>query len=284
MMKTIKKYLCLLHIITMLFTLIACEQSTYSGNKGEEKITAKMSENFVSAESVKDDGFDNYQILQGLLDEGNSIYLPQGKFYVSKPLKLKNAQIEGSGFSATTLYTDSDSPIIEADGQFRVSDMTLYNSAVTGKEKEGEKVIICLGQNGGVTEGSIIRNLCFKTCGTAIYEAEDATPSQGLTVDTIEYTNISFRGVDFQSNGRKNIRFLNNYMGRIGNNITDFAEYGLRFTGKDENLRIDQLNLEHFRANTPLYIADSENFEITSRLLKALDVRVKLPLLEQTFV
>ena len=227
MMKTIKKYICFALLAVILFTFSACNQDgPIGGESGEGTVINKMSEDFVSADSVRENKFDNYEILQGILDAGKSIYLPQGKFYVSQPLKLKNAQIEGSGFNATTLYTDSDLPIIEADGHFRVSDMTLYNAAVTGKEKEGEKVVISLGQNGGVTEGSIIRSICFKTCGTAIYEAKDAVPSQGLTVDTIEYTNISFRGVDFQSNGRKNIRFINNYMGKIGTNVTDFAEYG----------------------------------------------------------
>ena len=70
-------------------------------------------------------------------------------------------------------------------------------------------MLISLGKNGGVTEGSLIRNIKFGECGTSIYEAEDATPTKGLSIDTIECTKVVFVAMDFQSSGRINNHISN---------------------------------------------------------------------------
>jgi hypothetical protein len=132
-MKTFRNILFYILSIAIIISLAACKEE-----KGEKKVIEnKMSVDFVAADSVglKQGGFDNSEILQKLIDEGKSIYLGDGDYYLSKTVKLKNAQIIGTASTRTSLYGDGDYTLIEADGQFVLSDMRLYNSSVDGSEK-----------------------------------------------------------------------------------------------------------------------------------------------------
>lgn len=269
-MKTIKNILFYILSIAIILSLVACKEE-----KEETKVIEnKMSVDFVAADSVglKQGGFDNSEILQKLIDEGKSIYLGDGDYYLSKTVKLKNAQIIGTASTRTSLYGDGDYTLIEADGQFVLSDMRLYNSSVDGSEKVGDKVLISLGQNGGAVEGSKIRCIEFKECGTAIYEAEDATASYGIDIDTIEYSKVSYAGMDFRSIGRKNNHIANIYMGSSGEKVTEFAEVGARFIGKEENLKIDQFNVEHFRAETSIWFDGISGLDVSTIHIEGMDI------------
>lgn len=271
-MKNIKRFLYLALSFVMIVLISACKGDNSKMKK--VAVNNKMSGDFVQADvaGLKQGGVDNYETMQKLLDDGKSIYLGDGSYYVSKTIKLKNAQLIGTASTKTSIYGDGDYTLIEADGQFLISDISIYNNAVDGSEKQGDKVLISLGQNGGVTEGSMIRCVNFGSAGTAIYEAADAVPTQGLDIDTIEYTRVSFAGMDFQSEGRKNNHIGNVYMGAIGDRATEVAEVGARFCGSEDNLKIDQFNVEHFSAETSIYFDGVTNLDISTVHIEGMDI------------
>lgn len=268
-MKNIKRILCLALSLCMVCLFVACKKET------KKATVNKMATELVHADSIglKQGGkVDNYETMQKTLDEGKSIYLGDGSYYVSKTIKLKNAQIIGSATGRTSLVAKGDYTLIEADGQFVIKDLKMLNSAVDGSEKQGDKVLVSLGKNGGATEGSMIRCVQFAECGTAIYEAKDATPTQGLDIETIEYTKVSYAGMDFQSKGRKNNHIGNVYMGANGSCVTDVAEIGARFCGSEENLKIDQFNVEHFRAEINLLFDGVKNLDVSTIHIEGMDI------------
>ncbi len=255
-------------IISMLL-LGGCNQK-----EENEAVNNTMSTEFVYAEEIDvlPDSGDCSDKVNKVLKEGKSIYFGAGKYEFSKSIELKNAQIIGAGSTYTNLVATGNEPLIKADGCFAVKDLSASNQKTDGSEKQGERVIFCLGTNGGVTEGSQIMCVGFGKCGTGIYEPEDAKPSNGLVVDTTEFSKVSYAGVELLSNGRKDNRISNMYVGAIGEALNDYANVGVRIAGSEENLTVDQLNVEHFRAQTSIEFSGVKNIDVSSIHIEGMDI------------
>ena len=274
-MKNIKKTVCLIVGAAMLAALVGCNNFLDTGAKKVKKITEnKMSENFVSTSElgIQPNDKNCSDKINKAISEGKSIYFETGIYYFDEPILLKNAQLIGTGPTGTCLVANTEKALVEADGCFAIKDLQLSSRCVDGKEKQGEKVLLQLGKHGGVTEGSVVSRVQFGDCGTGVYEAADAVATKGISVDTVEFSNISYAGFDFMSNGRKNNRISNAYIGRIGKGKNDFANVGARFAGKEENLALDQINVEHFRAETSLLFDGVKNLDVSSVHIEGMDI------------
>ncbi len=263
-----KRLIALFCIISIL-ALGGCNQK-----EENEVVNNTMSNEFVYAEEigVLPDNGDCSDKVNEALKEGKSIYFDSGKYEFSKSIELKNAQIIGVGSTFTSLIAIGDEPLIKADGCFTVKDLSVSNQKTDGTEKQGERVLFCLGTNGGVTAGSQIMCVGFGKCGTGIYEPKDAKPSKGLVVDTTEFSKVSYAGVELLSSGRKDNRISNMYIGVIGETINDSANVGLRIAGSEENLIIDQLNVEHFRAETSVELSGVKNIDVSTIHIEGMDI------------
>lgn len=263
------KRLVAIFCIISLLTLVGCNQK-----EENEVVNNTMSTEFVYAEDigVLPENGDCSDKVNKALKEGKSIYFDTGKYEFSKSIELKNAQIIGVGSTYTSLIATGDEPLINADGCFVVKDLLTSNQKTDGTEKQGERVIFRLGTNGGVTEGSQIMCVRFGKCGTGIYEPEDAKPSNGLVVDTTEFTKVSYAGVELLSKGRKNNRISNMYIGAVSDAINDYANVGLRVAGNEENLTIDQLNVEHFSAETSVELSGVKNLDASTIHIEGMDI------------
>lgn len=248
-----------------------CVNNNVKVNTGEKN---KMSENFVSSDEagIYPGNTDCSDKVNKVLAEGKSIYFSGGEFCFKNTIHLKDAAIVGCGSSATRFLYTGNKTMFEADGAFAINDVAMYAKKVTGKEKEGECVMITLGKNGGAVKGAEIKRVQFGSCGTAVYEPEDAKPSVGLNIETIEMTDVGYAGFDFLSNGRSDNHIGNVYIGKIGNGSSEFAEKAACFAGSENNLIIDQLNVEHFRAVNSLVLSGVKNLDISSVHIEGMDI------------
>ncbi len=255
--------------IISLLTLGGCNHKAEN-----EVVNNTMSTEFVYAEDigVLPDNGDCSDKVNKALKEGKNIYFDAGKYEFSKSIELKNAQLIGAGSTFTSLIAIGDEPLIKADGCFTVKDLSASNQKTDGTEKQGERVLFCLGTNGGVTKGSKIVCVGLGKCGTGIYEPKNANPSQGLEVDTTEFSKVSYAGVELLSNGRKDNRISNMYMGVVGEPINDYANVGVRIAGSEENLTIDQINIEHFRAETSIELSGVKNLDASTIHIEGMDI------------
>lgn len=229
---------------------------------------------FIYSESigVYPNGMDCTQAVNQALSEGKSIYFSTGTYYFSGTVYLKNAAICGAGTNCTTFLYGGKNSLIEADGCFEVSDLFLCAAQIDGTEKEGECVMLRLGDNGGVKTGSKAQRLGFGGCGTAVYESKTAIPSEGFLMQTVEMSNICYAGIDLHSFGRKNNHFANIYIGQIGDRKNDFANWAVCFDGSETNLKIDQLNIEHFRAVNSLVLNGISGLDLSSLHIEGMDI------------
>lgn len=266
-----KRLIALLCIISLM-AFCGCNQK-----EKNETVNNTMSSEFVYAEEigVLPDSGDCSDKVNKALKEGKSIYFGSGKYEFSKSIELKNAQIIGVGSTYTELVATGDEPLIKADGCFVVKDLVASNQKTDGKEKPGERVLICLGTNGGVTEGSKIMCVGFGKCGTGVYEPENAKPSNGLLIDTVEFSKVSYAGVELLSSGRKDNRISNMYVGSIGETLNNCANVGVRIAGSEENLTVEQLNVEHFRAETSVEFSGVKNIDVSTIHIEGMDIGKK---------
>ncbi len=266
-----KRLIALFCVISLLL-LSGCNQK-----EKNEAVNNTMSTEFVYAEEidVMPESGDCSDKVNKALKEGKSIYFGSGKYEFSKSIELKNAQLIGAGSTLTSLIATGDEPLIKADGCFKVKDLSASNQKTDGTEKQGDRVLFCLGTNGGVTEGSEIMCVGFGKCGTGIYEPKDAKPSKGLVIDTTEFSKVSYAGVELLSSGRQNNKISNMYVGAIGEPLNDFANVGVRFAGSEENLTIDQLNVEHFRTETSVELSGVKNLNISTIHIEGMDIAKK---------
>lgn len=230
-----------------------------------------MSEDFVYAEDVGilPNGKDCTEKLNEILEDGKSVYFGNGTYSFYGTVKLKNAHLYGTG--DTTLMQHSGKTFIEADGCFGISNVYLSFSSITGSERAGQKVAIELGKNGGVTDGSFITKVGMGECGTALYEAEDATPTKGLSIQTMEIFQTSYACFDFYSYGRLNNKYSNIYTCQMSRKNT-YAVKGFYFGGSERNLKIDQINVEHYRAINSVIFSGVEDLDVSTIHIEGMDI------------
>ena len=210
-----------------------------------------IDDGFVNIEdfgATRDDSTDDYPAFEAAIATGKSIYVPAGKFVVSKPIVIEDRIIRGVGSGVSSIEGDFDNltdPIMIIKGNTTATDIYFrYKPTdIKADEKQGERVGLCIGdEKRGLEAGSVIRNLFFDMVGTAIYCPANSS-CNGVLFDTIEVQHYSYRGVDMQCENRINNTYSNFYV----NDQSYFkcGNAGFALEGSEYSPVLNQINIEH---------------------------------------
>lgn len=210
-----------------------------------------IDDGFVNIEdfgATRDDSTDDYPAFEAAIATGKSIYVPAGKFVVSKPIVIEDRIIRGVGSGVSSIEGDFDNltdPIMIIKGNTTATDIYFrYKPTdIKADEKQGERVGLCIGdEKRGLEAGSVIRNLFFDMVGTAIYCPANSS-CNGVLFDTIEVQHYSYRGIDMQCENRINNTYSNFYV----NDQSYFkcGNAGFALEGSEYSPVLNQINIEH---------------------------------------
>ncbi|MEG2159530.1 MAG: glycosyl hydrolase family 28-related protein, partial [Clostridia bacterium] len=196
--------------------------------------------------------FDSYPAFLEATISGDSIYVPAGSYYLSKPLTLCNQNLYGDGmfrsFIINTSAKASDS-VLMLSRTCAVEDINIGfdKKLLTGNELQGTRVGILTGggrnPSWSLQRGSQINRVRIENVGTAIYSpANDGYESFSVAYTNMEIDNFTYRGIDFQSPIRTGNYFCNIY---IKSDYT--VDSMFNYEGEESETSIQQLNLEHTR-------------------------------------
>lgn len=195
-----------------------------------------------------------------------TLYVPEGIYYISKPLSLLNCNLKGAGLQATCIIScdPTGQPILYMGRSCVVSDLTLSfkPELLSRNEKQGEFVGVCLRDENNVyrlQRGSALRNVQISNTGTAIFDGDDMGDRRSafsITFDSLEISDFTFRGVDFCSVCRTGSVFSNVYMSSACPNVDTM----MRFCGEDSELTMQQVNLTNTCCRCALHLEDVRGF------------------------
>lgn len=206
---------------------------------------------------------DASEVVNKALAEGKSIFFGSGVYYFSEPLVLNGQQLIGTGISATYLryIGEKDVPFVQGGGEFVIKDLTLCldEEIKIDKAKEGEKVLLSLGEKNSV-KNAVVQRVNFENCGTAVYEGAKAHPSSNVRFDTLRFSKFTYSGIQMLSSGRSNNKFDNLYV--CSDVEVDNAHSGFELSGSEKNTVVRQLNVEHFGSDYPILFNNCENLTV----------------------
>ncbi len=217
-------------------------------------VTEKISEityyiNIIDYGACPNSGLDDTEVFERALSTGKSIYIPAGKYIVSRTLKLINQNLCGENICSTRIESvnkDVSEPVIAAGRSTKISDISIGfdNGIITGNEKQGERVGLLTGCNDmPLQRGSLIQSVQIKNVGTGIFSDNfHNSESFSVTYDTLEICDFSYRGIDFIADNRTGNVFNNIY-------ITSCYDVDTLFSldTEESEVTINQLNVEHTR-------------------------------------
>ena len=267
----------------ILGSLSACKPSKPTdGSSSETSQNAKPSvDNFVYAEALDiypNDGEDDYPAVSKALSEGKNIWFDAGVYEFSQTLSIKDQTLSGAGMMVTTLqYTSSDKgALIRAEGACRLTDLMLSvkEALLTGNEQQGEYVLLWCGDATGLSKGTVVQNVGFDACGTAVYAPPDKREAVSDSIfDTLEIKRFTYRGFDLRSPDRTGMQFSNLYVshGYLGNTETN-ADAAFALEGGDSGTVIHQLNVEHMMAKRPVILSGCRELQATAIHIEGITV------------
>jgi hypothetical protein len=184
--------------------------------------------------------------------------LGKGTFRITNTLTFGTSILfEGMGVGVSTIYVDITNPAVPAFDFANVvtmRDLSVgYNPAlISGYETQGARVIALLDTwNGGFAlYNSLIQNVSFGTCGTAIY-APSATGvgSVGRThFDNLVFSQFTFRGMDMSGTEKVGNLYTNLSFGSSFSGI----DTALWISGEDVASSIDDVTIIFMNAKTPV--------------------------------
>lgn len=165
-----------------------------------EKITGYAS--VIDYGANPSDDKDDTEAFENAIKQNIAVYVPAGMYHISRPLAFNDQNFLGDGEFATLLVftiSDKNEPAIYLGGSSQVSLMNLsYDpDLISGKEKQGERVMIHCGATVAFGPGGGIKNTIIDNSGTAIRsDNSDGFGANNCTFEEIVLENISFRGFD----------------------------------------------------------------------------------------
>ena len=189
---------------------------------------------------------------------GQTVYVPKGRYLITRPLVLFNQNMIGDGLTASQIEMvgPEEHVILYAGRSCSIEKLALGYAPelITGHEVQGERVGIATSANTyPLQRGSALRDVRIHHTGTALYSSDDGeqAASFSVTYDTLEIDHFSFRGVDFSCKVRTGNVFSNIYINSPYKNV-DCLFY---FEGEESETSIHQLNLEHTQCRRAMYIS-----------------------------
>ncbi|MBQ5911068.1 MAG: hypothetical protein IIW94_03550 [Clostridia bacterium] len=251
-------------VFVLFFVLICCLAPLTSS----ADTVSNVDDGFVNVEdfgALKDDNSDDYAAFEKAIATGKNIYVPAGKFILSKPIVIEDKIIRGANSGVSIIaanYEDKSLPIVTVKGKTTITDLYLcyFNTLISADEKQGERVALQIGDDKrGLEAGSVVRNLFIDVVGTAIYAPENSS-CNGVLFDTIEVQFFSFRGVDMRCNNRVGNTYSNFYVNNQGRYTNGDASFVL--TGSEYGPVLNQINIEHGPLLYGLLLENVKNFNI----------------------
>lgn len=269
--------------VLLLGGLSACNRQKPADVSSREtsQTATPAADNFVYAEALDvypSDGEDDYPAVSKALAEGKNIWFDAGVYEFSQTLLVKNQTLSGAGMMVTTLqYTGSDKgALVRAEGACHFTDLTLSvkEALLTGNEQQGDYVLLWCSGTSGLSAGSLVQNVGFDACGTAVYAPPDKPKAVSDTVfDTLEMKRFTYRGFDLRSPDRTGMQFSNLYVshGYLGNTETN-ADAAFALEGRDSGTVIHQLNVEHMTAKRPVILNGCRDLQATAIHIEGITV------------
>ncbi len=228
--------------------LLLCISSVAVAEKNVDSIDEGYV-NVVDFGAIGTDEEDDTDAFEAAIATGKNIYVPKGKFYISRTLKITDRILRGSEAARTVIWGDLSNktePIFLVEGVSSISDIRA--GYLTNEEcvdsKQGEKVVIQLGSaDRGVEIGTILENLYLVYCGTAIYNPADAK-CNGAIIENLHILQ-RYRGIDMQGTNRIGNQYSNLYMGFTDVEKSHEVNCGLALEGSSFGETVHQLNVEH---------------------------------------
>ena len=148
-----------------------------------------------------DDDIDDTEAFEKAIKKNIAVYVPAGKYIVSRPLPFNDQNFFGDGAKATIITSvmiDATKPIVYLGGSSTLSDMTLEYASelITGQEVSGERIAVRCGAAVGFGPGGGIRDAVLQNIGTAVLS--DATDGYGTSncsferIEVMQFTNSAF--------------------------------------------------------------------------------------------
>lgn len=150
-----------------------------------------------------DDNTDDTAAFEAAIKKNIAVYVPAGRYIVSRPLPFNDQNFFGDGEAATvivSLINDATKPIVYLGGSSTLSDMTLEYSQelICGQEKKGERVAVMCGAAVGFGPGGGIRDASFRNVGTAVCsDASDGYGTSNCNFERINLDGFTYCGFDF---------------------------------------------------------------------------------------
>ena len=234
------------------------------------------SQGFVSVAdfgATPDDDLDDTKAFLDAVATGESVYIPAGEFIVSQSIAIKDLRVTGNGMTRSAIrgaMADKKTPILILEGCAHVEDLavTFLEEELTRiKDREGDYVAIQTGSEGNpMTVGGAIRNILFRFVGTGIYSPKGQnTGAHGIIIDTIEFMQFSYRGIDMQTENRKGNTYSNMYIASLAHAINqEPSDSGFALEGSETGAVINQLNVEHTKIKRPIIFKNVKNLSVSS--------------------
>ncbi len=149
------------------------------------------------------DNDDDTAAFEAAIKKNIAVYVPAGKYIVSRPLPFNDQNFFGDGANATliiSVMTDATKPMFYLGGSSTLYDMTVGYSdeLITGSEKRGERVAVSCGAAIGFGPGGGIKDAAFKNVGTAVYsDSTDGYGTSNCTFARISIEGFTNCGFDF---------------------------------------------------------------------------------------
>lgn len=150
-----------------------------------------------------DDNTDDTDAFEAAIKKNIAVYVPAGKYIVSRPLPFNDQNFFGDGEAATVIVsnmTDKTKPIVYLGGSSTLSDMQIEYSEelINGTEENAERVAVYCGAAVGFGPVGGIHDVLFRNVGTAVYsDASDGYGTSNCNFERIKLDGFTYCGFDF---------------------------------------------------------------------------------------
>lgn len=257
-----------LSLILSAVLLLLCAVPAVSADEKTEPIDSGFA-NVVDYGADSQDGRDDTAAFEAALATGKSLYVPVGKYHISKTLEIRDRIIRGSDPGGTVIYgtmADKTDPIILLEGVSSIYDLQISYPTKNECEgaKAGEKVGVQLGSaEMGLMPGAVLHSLVITQVGTAIYNPKDAA-CNGIRIENIDISPF-YRGVDMQGENRTNNSYSNIYPNNHNVEKAVVIDCGFALEGSSYGETFHQINVEHNSYEfAALSIKNAKNFNFSA--------------------
>lgn len=273
-MKGRKIFLSFLAVV-LIFTLIGSCLIIHAAKEESQTYAPVGYINVVAMGAIADDGKDDTRAFINAFATGMPVYVPQGEFIVSQPLRTTSQLLVGAGAEKSRIIAkieDTKQPIMyPGNGGSYIRDITLgyADGYVTGNEDVGERVGMYTGNTWAFGMGTSLRNVIFENVGTAVYSLDgDQYAMFSATFENVTVKDFSFRGFDIRGLIRTGNYWRNIYM--TSKYTVDSALY---LDGEESETVFTGIVVENLKAREPIHLLGLRGLKMSGISLRNVELR-----------